>query len=276
MDYSSEDDNPEFTWSSFLLQTLSSNLQTPTKRPISTPKPPKKSSPTKKLLHKSDKLRKKKVSRRLDFSTSSSHDCTTSRSNIYANIRPGGGGGSSGKWLDKTTPKKKWFCYAVRDLGEVAATCEMCERERIRYVHTVSHTQYHEELEVGCICAGHLTGDSALSKERQSKLEQRLKRRENFPGLRNWKVSKNGNPYIVFRRGGKDYWVVITRPSWRPEDYSAMIEDKSRGGKKEFINKFYKSKEAAQLAAFDHLFPPQLNLRDGEPGFDFGYDEIMP
>lgn len=217
--------------------------------------------------------RQKTVPRTLHFDhddaagPSGSHNCTQSRSNIG---NSGDGGlGSSGKWLDKDTPKKNWICVKVQDLGCVDATCQMCERERIRYVHTMTHEDYGE-LEVGCICAGHLSGDISLSKERQAKLEQRLKRRENFPKLKNWKVSAKKNSYIVFQRGGKKYWVVVTRPGGK---YSAMVEDKSPDGEKKYVRSFNdacNTEEEAQLAAFDYLFPPKLDFNRGGVDPDFG------
>jgi len=170
--------------------------------------------------------------------------------------RGSGGGGSTGKWKDASVPKDGWTCVEIEDLGEVAATCEMCEREHIRFVHTMVHPAYGE-LDVGCICAGHMSGDLDLVKKKQDTLQGRLARRERFPDLRNWKVSRPGNRYIEFERKGIRYWVVITQSHGK---FSAMVENKSKGGK-EFLKgskTWFSTPREAQLAAFDHLFPPKM------------------
>ncbi len=59
-----------------------------------------------------------------------------------------------GKWSDAGLPHKSWTNTYIEDLGSPDQTCEMCEKEQIRYVHYMSHLDYPDELQCGCICAG--------------------------------------------------------------------------------------------------------------------------
>lgn len=86
-------------------------------------------------------------------------------------------------------PKAGFQCVAVNDLGRWNYTaCEMCGT-RIRYVHTMQHPEWHEQPDVGYVCAGHLerpseADDAApfvkVAKEREqplNRLEARAARR---------------------------------------------------------------------------------------------------
>jgi hypothetical protein len=42
-----------------------------------------------------------------------------------------------GKWSQAGVPHRGWSCVGVEDLGAPEATCEMCETQKIRYVHPV-------------------------------------------------------------------------------------------------------------------------------------------
>ena len=46
---------------------------------------------------------------------------------------------SSGKWRDSGVPHKGWTYLGCEDSGSLSMTCEMCEKEEIRHIHTVSH-----------------------------------------------------------------------------------------------------------------------------------------
>ncbi len=116
----------------------------------------------------------------------------------------------SGKWSDPGVPHKGWTCVDVEDLGEPSETCEMCESAVIRYVHRMEHPDYAEELNVGCVCAEHMSGDYVGPKQRERELRGVAKRRVGWLQRRSWKRSASGFPYInagiwrvaVFRYGG--------------------------------------------------------------------------
>src|SRR6266478_9519945 len=67
-----------------------------------------------------------------------------------------GGHGGMGKWGMPNVPHKGWSCDGLEDLGEPSHLCEMCETMWVRYVHTMRHKDYPEQLEVGGVCAGHM------------------------------------------------------------------------------------------------------------------------
>jgi hypothetical protein len=80
-----------------------------------------------------------------------------------------------GKWSQRGIPHKGWTCINIYDLEHDRVTCEMCESAEIRYVHVMTHPQFSGELEVGCICAGHMEQDLARAEGR----EKEFKRRQN-------------------------------------------------------------------------------------------------
>lgn len=74
----------------------------------------------------------------------------------------------------------------------------MCEREQVRYVHHMQHGNNSPlQLDVGCICAGHMEGrftDQAnieqavqRAQRRAADLQNRATRRGNFINLKGWK-----------------------------------------------------------------------------------------
>jgi hypothetical protein len=60
----------------------------------------------------------------------------------------------SGKWENPNIPHSGWECIDVQDMGKPVFTCQMCEKELIRYAHYMQHQKYDDILVVGCICAG--------------------------------------------------------------------------------------------------------------------------
>ena len=71
----------------------------------------------------------------------------------------------AGKWGRPDFPKSGWECVGTKDLGSAVATCEMCEYMAIRYVQHMQHPS-GLELNAGCECAGHMTGDLAAAQGR--------------------------------------------------------------------------------------------------------------
>lgn len=92
------------------------------------------------------------------------------------------------------------YVYDVREDGQSEdeasyEICMMCGKERIRYVHVVSHPDYGEELLVGCQCAEKLTEDYINPKLKEKELRNKTNRRTNF-FKRKWKISAKGNQYL--------------------------------------------------------------------------------
>lgn len=106
------------------------------------------------------------------------------------------------RWDKKGLPHKGWRCDDVIDLGgdgpmddDDYATCEMCDKERIRYVHVMSHPRVPKSIDVGCVCAGKMSGDYEGARQRERVLRNKAARRSNWL-KRNWRVSAKGNPYL--------------------------------------------------------------------------------
>lgn len=84
-------------------------------------------------------------------------------------------------------PLEGWECLITYDVADDSdcdeadlTQCELCGCSRVRYVHVMRHPRYFEDVEVGCICAGIMEGDILAAKERERKLKNRSRRRQNF------------------------------------------------------------------------------------------------
>ena len=67
-------------------------------------------------------------------------------------------------WDNPDIPHTGWIELCTRDLETPDHVCEMCGKEEIRYVHTMVHAAW-TNLDVGEICAGHMSGNYAGPKE---------------------------------------------------------------------------------------------------------------
>lgn len=105
-------------------------------------------------------------------------------------------------------PLSDCYCVNVEDTcdekdGELS-TCELCGCEKVRYLHHMTHKDYFETLPVGCVCAGILEGDELAAEERDRKMRNRAKRKQNFV-RRNWKTASNGGKY--FKKSGDNVFI---------------------------------------------------------------------
>lgn len=169
------------------------------------------------------------------------HDCGHERKTFVSTLP------SSGKWKDKITPKSFWTCQDVEDLGSPSLICEMCEREHVRYAHTMQHIN-HESLTVGCICAGHMEGDLKASKKRESYLRSRQQRRTKWLDS-GWETSRGGNLHKTTRKNSHDeasHHIVMIKS--RYNQYSAIID-----GTK--LSSWFPNIAEAKYASFDYLWP---------------------
>lgn len=149
-----------------------------------------------------------------------------------------------GKWSVAGVPHKGWTCVDIEDLGSPSAECEMCESQTIRYVHRMEHPDYHEVLQVGCVCAGHMEGDLAASRAREASMKTRAAKRKRWTTTA-WKVSAKGNPNIkadgyrvtVYQRGGG--WACTV----------AAVDNSNV----QHSRRNLKTINEAKLAAFDHI-----------------------
>lgn len=110
----------------------------------------------------------------------------------------------SNKWNIPNIPHKGWTLddvYDVREDGQSAddteyETCMMCNNERIRFVHVISHREVDESFKVGCVCAEKMTNDYVNPKRLETALRNKASRRENWTNKK-WKTSQNGNYFLT-------------------------------------------------------------------------------
>lgn len=169
-------------------------------------------------------------------------------------------GTGTGKWSQSGVPHKDWFCVDVEQLDEQEHVCEMCEVQLVRFVHVMQHTSYPQQLRVGCVCAGHMEGNLAAARGRETGFKNRLSRRARWLERR-WRRSSAGNEFINTNDG---FNVVVFRNG---STWAARVEHRpSRYARRSKLP--YDSVNAAKLAAFDamlklkHLQPWQrLSMR---------------
>jgi len=109
----------------------------------------------------------------------------------------------SNYWNIPGVPHKGWELDDVIDIRSDGQSecetdyesCMMCGKEKIRFVHIVSHPDVHEDFRVGCNCATRMTGDYINPGRREQELKNRASRRSNWL-TKIWKFSKNGNQYL--------------------------------------------------------------------------------
>lgn len=141
-------------------------------------------------------------------------------------------------WKREDVPHSGWACTGVSDLGCPCKTCEMCGRQIIRYVHHMVHPHFHA-LGVGCVCAGKMEGDIDAARNRERDLKNRQSRLDSFI-LRQWKQSRNGNPYLKI--GGH----LIVLYKLQNGGWKYLIDG-------QFCETRYESREDAATAAFHAL-----------------------
>lgn len=109
-------------------------------------------------------------------------------------------------WNNPGIPHKGWTCIGMEDLAEFAKLsefeyehCEMCGKEKIRYVHIMKNDD-GSILRVGSNCAALMEDDYAASKQRDNELKNRSQRRANFL-KQTWSMRSNGNLVLMYKGG---------------------------------------------------------------------------
>lgn len=150
-----------------------------------------------------------------------------------------------GKWSQQGVPHKGWSCIGVEDLERPDATCEMCETQAIRYVHSMTHPDYEGELGVGCVCAEKMEEDYEAPRRRERALRASTQRRKRWL-TRTWKTSAKGNSYL--NTDGFNITIFqIADQSW-----GGRIEERETG-RSVPSRRRYTTEAQAKLAAFDGM-----------------------
>lgn len=151
-------------------------------------------------------------------------------------------------WNQPGVPHKDWYCIEVIDLADDPSvededdyeTCQMCGKERIRFVHIMQHKDYPGPLRVGCVCAEKMSDDPVRPKEKEIELRNRASQRSRWL-IRKWRESASGNFYLKI----DGHHIGVAR---RQSGRWAYWLDKDSGPR------LYNSKEEAQLALFDEFW----------------------
>ena len=158
-----------------------------------------------------------------------------------------------GLWSVAGVPHKGWSCvdYFYLDAADDEETevCQMCQSSIIRNVHVVEHDDYEGQLQVGCICAIHLTEDKKATEEREKTLKSvtgkitRLRNRKEL-WLEGWSRSLSGNLY--FKEKG---FVYIAKRQINGFSFNWNYDDDWHNDRA-----VYKNIDELKNAAFKHYF----------------------
>jgi hypothetical protein len=141
-------------------------------------------------------------------------------------------------------PEMGWDCIHVEDYGYGSERCEMCDHERVRYIHVMQHEELPLTRTMGRVCAGHYGGDDESPKLRENNLRNWALRRSKWL-IRSWRVSNAGNQFlntaginvVVFKKGrGYGYRYVGAKGT----KFSTIV---------------YRTEDQAKVAVFDALWP---------------------
>ncbi len=175
----------------------------------------------------------------------------------------------SGRWDTKKLPHKGWECVGVTDLGDSGqmdesdyATCEMCQNERIRYVHTMKHPKVEEPIDVGCICASKMSSDYVGPKNRERVLRNKASRKSRWL-TRKWRKSAKGNHCLNV--DGANLGVDRSRRGW-----GYRLDDR-------FSTSAYATSDEAKLALFEaHWAQIQSEVKSWNDQPIRAYTESVP
>jgi hypothetical protein len=135
-----------------------------------------------------------------------------------------------GLWSREGVPHSGWDIVNVVDLGpNNAITCEMCQSQHnVRYTHIMRHNYYHEDLQVGCVCAERMSNDYVNPRKNIARLKQDLRSR-NLEDRRlarfinKYKDNVNANGNIVIPTA--DANITILRNRYREGLYVLLYKE---------------------------------------------------
>ena len=149
-------------------------------------------------------------------------------------------------------PTKGWQEAYVEDLGaseDDHRLCGYCGQEWVRYLHTLHHTDGDwGALEVGCICAGRLTGDELGAKASDRAARNLSARRASWCGLKGWRPGRPEG-VIVLKKDGRIFCMTRSKyGSWAGSWTGRGDEVWKR------VDGWHRDLDAAKLALFDAVY----------------------
>lgn len=126
-------------------------------------------------------------------------------------------------------PLNNWRCIGVydvkgdeRDVSPDLFNCDLCDCDRVRYVHVMENPLYFESISVGCICAGIMESDIFAAKERDRLMKNREKRRKNFI-TRQWKKTTPSLWCLIY----KGHFIKIICSNTDNKKYTVHLQSHS-------------------------------------------------
>jgi hypothetical protein len=160
-------------------------------------------------------------------------------------------------WKLPGMPRRGWTLVDVEDLGEPVHTCEACGKTEIRYVHTIAHPAFRN-LDVGCICAEHLTEDYVNPRRQEQELRNAAARRQRQAEQRRLRQARRRS----IRAHTRETWDELDWQGSRKGNLWAKVDDvlivvfPARGGYRyvaggEFSRETFEDENDAKRASLD-------------------------
>jgi len=155
------------------------------------------------------------------------------------------------RWNKRDIPHKGWKYIGIEDIGEDLypwekiryEQCEMCGKEKIRYVHILSHPEFDGELRVGCDCALKMIDSYVDPRENERDYKNKTSRRMN--SLRQEWIRKTETGNYTLRYRGEHITIMKNKYD---SGWGVIFRNESKwdykGGK-------IRNLETAKLAAFE-------------------------
>lgn len=150
-----------------------------------------------------------------------------------------------GKWSEASIPHKGWVCVDVEDSMDLSSTCEMCESQRIRFIHYMEHEDYPHTLAVGCICAGYMEEDLIAARKRDDFMKSRMAKKKRWLS-RKWKISRKGNEYV--KTDGYIISIFQKNNIWK-----ACVSKQDDESFTKFSKRGFKTADKAKISSFDFI-----------------------
>jgi hypothetical protein len=154
--------------------------------------------------------------------------------------------------VERQPPDLGWTCIDVEDLGAdgsdyIPGVCEKCGNDVLRFLHTLEHPDWPEQMVVGCICASRMC-EGYDGRGRETELKNLAIRRSRWL-TRNWRESRKGNEFLNL----KGYNLGVFPDSRHPGKWNWWI---IKGNYKRYGDGPYPSSDHAKMRLFDYLTKP--------------------
>jgi len=162
----------------------------------------------------------------------------------------------AGRWKDETFPREGWRFSMIKDMGDVATLCAMCQHARVRYAHVLVHPTLPGGILVGLQCAEALQEDDHFGPEKREREYRTDLRIKNDWPKRPWKTSRIGNLYLNSRGFNISIWR-------KGPGFGITIRLENKFGE-EFVRndpRMYTTIEDAKLGALDRLLEARVEFR---------------